>query len=154
EIYDPVTGVFAPTGNMTRPRVGHSVTLLSDGTVLLAGSERSGTASAELYDPNAGAFSATGEMITPRYGHTATLLPDGKVLVAGGGANSNADPGARAELYRPLVLKPAPVLLSLAQGQGAILHAGTSRVVSSADPAIAGEALEIYCTGLIDGSVI
>ena len=46
------------------------------------------------------------------------------------------------------------MLLSLAQGQSAILHAGTSRVVSAADPAITGEALEIYCTGLIDGSVI
>jgi uncharacterized protein (TIGR03437 family) len=59
-----------------------------------------------------------------------------------------------AELYHPLVLKPAPVLLSLAQSQGAILHAGTSRVVSADDPATKGEALEIYCTGLIEGSVI
>jgi len=63
-------------------------------------------------------------------------------------------PAPPAELYHPLVLKPATVLLSLAQSQSAILHAGTSRVVSAADPAITGEALEIYCTGLIDGSVI
>jgi uncharacterized protein (TIGR03437 family) len=48
-------------------------------------------------------------------------------------------------------------LLSLSgdgQGQGAILHAGTSRLVSSSDPAVAGDALEIYCTGLADSSVI
>jgi galactose oxidase-like protein len=161
ELYDPGTGVFAPTGSMTTPRVDHSATLLADGTVLLAGSQRSegdgagrGFASAELYDPVTGTSSATGDMITPRFGQAAVLLPDGTVLIAGGGANGIGEPGARAELYHPFVLKPAPVLLSLAQGQGAILHAGTLRVVSAADPAIAGEALEIYCTGLIDGSVI
>jgi uncharacterized protein (TIGR03437 family) len=50
-----------------------------------------------------------------------------------------------------------PVLLSVSedgQGQGAILHAGTHQVASASNPAVAGEALEIYCTGLIDGSVI
>lgn len=161
ELYDPGTGVFAPTGNMTTPRVDHSATLLADGTVLLAGSQRSegdgagrGFASAELYDPVTGTSSATGDMITPRFGQAAVLLPDGTVLIAGGGANGPGEPGARAELYHPFVLKPAPVLLSLAQSQGAILYAGTSRVVSAADPAIAGEALEIYCTGLIDGGAI
>ena len=50
-----------------------------------------------------------------------------------------------------------PLLLSTSadgKGQGAILHAGTSQVVSSANPAIAGEILEIYCQGLIDGGVV
>ncbi len=157
ELYDPVTGGFTPTGDMIEPRLDHSATLLADGTVLLAGSQRTGSdggrafGSAELYDPVTGTFSATGDMITPRFGHAAPLLPDGTDLIAGGPANGNSP---RAEVYHPFVLKPTPVLLALAQGQGAILHAGTSRVVSTADPAIAGEALEIYCTGLLDGSVI
>ena len=46
---------------------------------------------------------------------------------------------------------PAPVLLSLSadgKGQGAILHARSSQTASANNPAIAGEALEIYCTGL------
>jgi uncharacterized protein (TIGR03437 family) len=31
---------------------------------------------------------------------------------------------------------------------------GTDRVVSASEPSVAGEALEIYCTGRIEGSVI
>ena len=115
--------------------------------------------SADVYDPVSGIFRAGPEMVTGRELHTATLLNDGRVLVAGGFAEPcypcNATP--LAELYTPDVLTPAPVLLSVTgdgQGQGAILHAGTARLVTAADPAAAGEALEIYCTGLADGSVI
>ena len=49
------------------------------------------------------------------------------------------------------------MLLSLSgdgQGQGAIQHAGTFRIASADDPAVAGEYLSIYLTGLADGSVI
>ncbi len=52
---------------------------------------------------------------------------------------------------------PTPVLLSLSgdgRGQGAILHSRTSQTASSANPAMAGEALEIYCTGLGAGSSV
>ena len=49
------------------------------------------------------------------------------------------------------------VLLSLSgdgKGQGAILQAGTTQVASATNRAAIGEVLEIYCTGLADGSVI
>ena len=64
---------------------------------------------------------------------------------------------ATAELYTPAVLVPGPVLLSFSRdgrSEGAILHAGTNQVVSSSNPSFAGEAVEIYGTGLVDGSVI
>ena len=55
------------------------------------------------------------------------------------------------------MLSPSAVLFSLSgdgKGQGAILHGGTARVASSSDPAVAGEALEVYGAGLIDGAVV
>jgi hypothetical protein len=53
--------------------------------------------------------------------------------------------------------EPAPVLRTVSgdgSGQGAILHAGTSQVASSTNSAVIGEVLEIYCTGLVDGSTV
>ena len=53
--------------------------------------------------------------------------------------------------------EPAPVLRTVSRDgtrQGAILHAGTSQVASSSNPAIIGEVLEIYGTGLVDGSAV
>jgi hypothetical protein len=113
ELYDPATGTSIATGKMTTPRFDHTSTLLPDGTVLIAGSQRSGAdggsalASAEVYDPATGIFSATGSMITARFAHSATLLADGTVLIAGGTANANGgSPGARAEIYHPAADAP------------------------------------------------
>ena len=60
------------------------------------------------------------------------------------------------EIYTPASVIPAPVLLSLScegKGQGAIQHANTVRIASASDPAVAGEFLSIYLTGLANGSV-
>jgi len=74
ELYDPSTGAFVATGDMTAAREGHTATPLSDGTVLIAGGLAYGgigvffgsTATAERYIPAAqspglGRFARSGD---------------------------------------------------------------------------------------------
>jgi hypothetical protein len=176
ELYDPAAGKFAATGNLRTGREQTATTLLPDGTVLFAGGHClcvpvpgggfDNLASAEIYNPATGAFSGAGAMITGRDVLGATLLRNGRVLITGGNeyypfSAGERDPGhpvvSTAELYTPAVSVPPPVLLSLSgdgNGQGAIVHASTHQLVSPDNPGVAGEALEIYLTGLTDGSVI
>jgi len=96
-------GTWQQTGNMILPRSKHTATLLSDGTVLVAGGLTDSlgnivtTASAEIYHPDTGTWNLTSSMSAPRSRFTATLLLNGKVLVAGGSNNGFAT--STSELY-------------------------------------------------------
>jgi hypothetical protein len=122
-----VAQLFDLVGSMNAPRDDHTATLLPDSTVLIAGSRGVGgrtLSSAELYDPVTGIFRNTGNMSTDRRLHTATLLNDGSVLIAGGiqavaPFSSFGVALSSAEIYHPVALIPAPVLLSLSgDGKG------------------------------------
>jgi len=86
EIYDPSTGAFTATGDLTSiggevyAPPGDVTTLLPDGRVFAAA-----TNNAEIYDPQSGTFTPTGPYAAPSlvYGTTVTLLTNGKVLVTG-----------------------------------------------------------------------
>lgn len=68
--------------NTARSR--HTMTMLGNGTVLVAGGNTGGaaiTASAESFDPATGAWSPSGSLTTARADHTAVKLTNGKVLV-------------------------------------------------------------------------
>ena len=91
EIYDPASGRFSATGDMTRVRHKHEAVLLSDGRVLIVGGadQRDGRpaySSVEIYNPATGRFTAAGNMNSERYKlqGTVILLNNGKVLIAGG----------------------------------------------------------------------
>src|SRR5256885_1671990 len=96
EIFDPANadaGFQVLPSTMTAARAGHTATLLSNGTVLIAGGE--GTGTAEIFDPTTELFSPTlWNLNVPRSGHTATLFTDDSVLLAGGNTNS-------VELFTP-----------------------------------------------------
>ncbi|HBT61187.1 MAG TPA: hypothetical protein DEB40_05535, partial [Elusimicrobia bacterium] len=89
--------------SMSYARAGHSVTLLPNGKVLVAGGYDAGGNSlktAELYDPATGTWATTGDMNYARHYHISMLLPNGKVLVAAG-FRTGADRLSSAELYDP-----------------------------------------------------
>lgn len=99
ELYDPETGSWTLTGNLSTARPFLKSVLLANGKVLAAGGSNFTTTvynTAELYDPATGLWSATGSMTTPRQAHTLTLLASGKVLAVGNTAGQRS-----AELYDP-----------------------------------------------------
>jgi N-acetylneuraminic acid mutarotase len=109
EVYSPSKGIWHRVGSMTMGRLGHTMTVLKDGRVLVTGGhgaddvmDEAAFATAELFNPADGQWTATASMTVGRRGHTATLLPNGKVLVVGGRTGGHdGDATASAELFDP-----------------------------------------------------
>jgi hypothetical protein len=136
ELYDPATGVFSPTGNLTQPRCCLSFTqapLLNNGKVLIVGGFP--TQAAEIFDPATGTFSPTGSMSIARGILSATVLPSGQVLVAGGAINlPGGGPGATnvVEIYDPVsgAFSPAASMIQARQQHTATLLANGQVLVT------------------------
>ncbi|MGH6617004.1 kelch repeat-containing protein [Sphingomonas sp.] len=89
--FDPTTNLSTITGAPGAARIGATLSLLANGTILVAGGmglTDDGYAvldTAEIYDPKSRSFRPIHNKLTvPRCGHTATVLADGTVLLAGG----------------------------------------------------------------------
>jgi hypothetical protein len=96
EIYDAASARFVASGQMRETRYKHAgaMTLLPDGSVLIAG----GAAHAELFDPRLSSFTLipTSPTLAGSFS-TVTPLGDGTVLVTGGYGSGTA---ARSNAWR------------------------------------------------------
>lgn len=112
ELYDPTTGVFTSAGPLNTPRFGQTATLLSDGTVLIAGGYNAAALdSCEVFIPAGNTLpfsnvflSVPARMSAARAFHTATSLPGGYVLIAGGASNGRVLD--TAEVFAPTPFAP------------------------------------------------
>lgn len=84
EIYDPATGQWSATSEMSAARGRHTATMLQSGLLLVAGGTVDAATSAELYDPTRATWTSTGSMVVNRESHSAIPLADGRVFVVGG----------------------------------------------------------------------
>jgi hypothetical protein len=170
-LYDPISKTFRLTAGKTQAgQIQESVTLLGDGTVLLAGGwicPGNSTAAhefgpdnrAQIYDPVTDTFTATENMTNGRSGCCGPLLPDGTVLLAGG--DSSAYPtsyeSANAEIYHPADPIKAPALFTNSTGQAVVWNSLTGALVSPGGafvPAHAGDILSTYTNNLIEGGAL
>ena len=154
ELYNPATGIWTPTGSLNAPRAFYTATLLTNGTVLVAGGAVSSTnnndptlATAEIYDPATGVWTVTGSMGQPRESHTATRLSNGKVLVAGGTSFFGSVLPTSTELYDPATGKWSPTL-PLVSGRrdhiAALLPGGKVLVAGGFNTSDTGPSTELY----------
>ncbi len=172
-LYDAAEDEWTVLPDMNQPRRDHSMTVLEDGRVLIAGGF-DGTdelRSTEFFDPSTMRFSAGPPMLTDRVFHTATRLADGSVLIAGGGFDSDSDVTAErfdpsSNRFDPLgkMLDDARAAALLPDGSVLLVGAFATRVAQRFDPATrqftaTGQLLSIHglfptATALADGRVL
>jgi hypothetical protein len=153
EVYDPATGRWRLTGAMNDARIDHTVTLLANGRVLVAGGNvgcwmggnfpgeysTSQMNSAEEYDPVTGTWVAPTFMHTGRYGHTATLGTEGRVVVAG---------GIHATITTVSIMEDGEIIRQCDQ----ILTNGAAEIYGAATPPTDTEGPDTSIVSTVDGN--
>jgi Kelch motif protein/galactose oxidase-like protein len=155
EIYDPATGQWSTSGDMTTPRQEATMTDLGFGQVLIAGgldANFNATNKSEIW--SFGSWSPAGDMVTARADATATRLKDGRILVVGG--NDGSFSLQSAEIFDPDLGTWSPAAppstprenhTATLLPDGRVLVAGGESVVDTPNPADAQTILdttEIY----------
>jgi hypothetical protein len=103
EIFDPATGLFSATGDMTDDF--QTATLLNDGRVFFASgpapelNQTSGPVA--LFDPATGLFVPQGQPVSPQEGGSSVLLADGRVLLVGSGGTADQPTRDVIQIYDP-----------------------------------------------------
>ena len=160
EIYDPATGLWSMSGDMSTKRWGFTITTLSNGRVLAAGGANAGTEcefspTYDLFDPATGLWTNAGVMNVHRGFYRSITAADGRVLFLGGEIAAHgkqcATTTASVEAFDPatnsfttlgsLVLDRSGQAVALLPG-GQVLVAGGGHFVSGRLTAVADA--EIY----------
>ena len=113
ELYNPATGTFTPTVNMSIARGHYAGIVLGDGTDFISGGATlpAGT-NADIYNPATQTFSVSGNFTAAQAGMREGIAPDGTVLLASG--VNNAVPAItvpNSELFYPAPL-PAGIVMT------------------------------------------
>jgi hypothetical protein len=102
ELWDPVSRSWRYAARpMQQARLGHTATLMPDGSVLFVGGYTAGgmAASAERFDPASETTTRFASPLLARAGHLAAGQSDGRVLIAGGEQGLLAQPAAPGAVW-------------------------------------------------------
>ncbi|MBI5543452.1 MAG: hypothetical protein HY901_06155 [Deltaproteobacteria bacterium] len=102
-LYDPASNAWSPGAptSYSRPNQSACFATLTNGQVLVAGSDQSSVKEIEVYDPAAQTWSTLGQLSIAQKSPVCVRLANGKVLVAGGETTGGSWSRFTSELVDP-----------------------------------------------------
>ena len=151
EVFDPVAGIFSATGSLVMARQVHTATLLSDGTVLVAGGwsgSNSALTNAEIYQP---AFLAPPNLmaISTSPANPSILVGGSQQLVAIGTFSDNSTQTLASIVWNSSNISSVLVTNNAGSNSGTLNDSTNNGVVFGA---AVGTSTVSACAGAICGS--